>query len=76
MRPEAADDNAARWWTYAQARGEQAAAEAARGRAAIAAGHARDALAAWRRATPDGAPPGALARWADRDRLLAAASAT
>lgn len=68
MHPDAADPNAARWWTWAQALSAQAEAEAALGRGPQAAALAGEALRAWRHA---GEPPALFAPWVERDRALA-----
>jgi tetratricopeptide (TPR) repeat protein len=60
MQPTAGDDNAARWWAYALARGEQAQALAARGQTVAASLLARDALQAWKQSMPRPAPASTL----------------
>lgn len=72
---DAADGNASRLWTLAQAHGERAAALAALGRAAASAEAARVALSTWAQASPEGKVPGLFARWLARDRALSRGAA-
>jgi hypothetical protein len=71
MAPAETDDNAARWWSYAQAQGLQAAAAQAQGMAGPAAELARGSLAAWQRSSPGGAAPGYFLPDIQRSRRLA-----
>ncbi|MBT9487877.1 MAG: serine/threonine protein kinase [Rubrivivax sp.] len=71
MQPAETDDNAARWWSYAQALGLQAAAAAAQGAPGPATALARSALSAWQRSSPGGAAPGYFEPDMQRSRRLA-----